>query len=120
MEKKTKEIGDFGEKIATDYLRKKGYVFLDRNYSCRFGEIDIIMLDDTTTVFVEVKTRKSTSYGYASEFVDYRKQERIRKTCISYTRSEDVDMRFDIVEVYYKMAGGELQATEINHIENAF
>lgn len=117
---KNKEIGDFGEKAATEYLKNKGYVFLDRNFSCPYGEIDIIMLDESTTVFVEVKTRRGTSYGYASEFVDYRKQERIRKTCISYTHSEDVDMRFDIVEVYYKMIGEKPQIVGYNHIENAF
>ena len=117
---KNKETGDFGEKAATEYLKNKGYVFLDRNFSCPYGEIDIIMLDESTTVFVEVKTRKGTSYGYASEFVDYRKQQRIRKTCISYTRSEDVDMRFDIVEVYYKTVEGRPEVTGYNHIENAF
>ena len=116
----TKNIGDFGETAAANYLKEKGYIFLDKNFSCRFGEIDIIMLDKGTTVFIEVKTRKSSSYGYASEFVDYRKQQRIRKTCISYTHSEDVDMRFDIVEVYYKISDGKPYVTEFNHIENAF
>lgn len=115
-----KEIGAFGENAACEYLKSKGYVFLDRNFSCKYGEIDIIMLDDKTIVFIEVKTRKNSSYGLASEFVDYRKQNRIRKTCISYTHSEDVDMRFDIVEVYYKINNEKPEITDFNHIENAF
>ncbi len=115
-----KEIGDFGERAACNYLKSKGYVFLDKNFTCKFGEIDLIMLDNTTTVFIEVKTRKSNSYGYASEFVDYRKQTRIQKTCICYTHSEDVDMRFDILEVYYKLNGDTPEVTEFNHIESAF
>lgn len=116
----TKDIGNFGEDKARRYLQDKGYIFLDKNYSCHYGEIDIIMLDGSTTVFIEVKTRKTKSFGYAAEYVDYRKQERIRKTCISYTRSDDVDMRFDIVEVYYKIQNGNPVVTDINHIENAF
>jgi len=116
----TKSIGDFGEQEARKYLENKGYIFLDKNYRTRFGEIDIIMLDTDTTVFIEVKTRKSSSFGYASEYVDFRKQDRIRKTCISYTHSEDVAMRFDIVEVYYKNTNDNLTVTNINHIENAF
>lgn len=116
----TKTIGDFGENAAREYLEKKGYIFLDKNYRTRYGEIDIIMLDNDTTVFIEVKTRKTSSFGFASEYVDYKKQDRIRKTCISYTRSEDVAMRFDIVEVYYKNSNDNLNVTKINHIENAF
>ena len=115
-----KEIGELGEKAACDYLKSKGYIFLEKNFSSRFGEIDIIMLDGNTTVFVEVKTRKNSSYGYASEFVDYRKQQRIKKTCISYTHSEDADMRFDIAEVYYTIDNGVFRVTDLNHIENAF
>ncbi len=116
----TKQIGAFGENAAKEYLIKKGYAFLDANYISHYGEIDLIMMDDETMVFVEVKTRKSSSFGYAMEYVDRRKQERIRKTCISYTRTPDIAMRFDIVEVYYRPSGESLFVTQINHIENAF
>lgn len=115
-----KEIGMWGEQEALLFLKNKGYSKIDRNYSKRYGEIDIIMSDGPTTVFIEVKTRKSSSYGYASEFVDARKMERIRKTCISFMHTDDADMRFDVVEVYYKLQNDTPHVTSINHIENAF
>ena len=113
----TKEIGDFGEKVASMYLKKKGYTILKNNFRSRFGEIDIIARDsDGTYVFVEVKTRRNTLYGRPSEYVDYRKQNKIRKTAMYYTHSDDVDMRFDIIEIIYFQE----KIEEINHIENAF
>ena len=93
---------------------------IKRNYYCRAGEIDIIARDGEYTVFVEVKTRKSVKYGTAAEFVDYRKQERIIKTALYYAASDDIAMRFDIVEVYYHTNGENMQVDRINHIENAF
>ncbi len=113
----TKEIGDFGEKAAAMHLKEKGYIIIEHNFRSRFGEIDIIARDiDGTYVFVEVKTRKNILYGRPSEYVDYRKQNKIRKTAMYYTHSDDVDMRFDIIEIIYSNE----KATEINHIENAF
>ena len=71
-------------------------------------------------VFAEVKTRISKSYGMPSEFVDYKKQEKIIKTAVSYLGSDDIDMRFDVIEVMYKKCGEKLSVTEINHIKGAF
>ena len=53
---KTKEIGDFGESEACEYLKKQGYIIVEKNFHSRYGEIDIIALDEHCTVFVEVKT----------------------------------------------------------------
>jgi len=116
----TKEIGEFGENEACRFLEKKGIEILKRNYSCRVGEIDIIARDGETYVFCEVKTRNRSDYGNPAEFVDYKKQERIIKTALYYTMRDDLDMRFDVVEVYYRMAGDCAAVTGINHIENAF
>ena len=54
-----KKLGIQGEKLALNYLKKLGYRFIDRNYSCRFGEIDLILKDKKTLVFVEVKSGKA-------------------------------------------------------------
>lgn len=117
----TKTIGDFGENAAAMYLKHKGYTILERNFHSHFGEIDIIARDkDGFYVFVEVKTRKNTLYGRPSEYVDYKKQSRIRKTALYYTHSDSVDMRFDIVEIIYSQTNEESKIDEINHIENAF
>lgn len=112
----TQLIGNFGEDAAAEYLKNKGYLILQRNFRCKSGEIDIIAVKDGCTVFVEVKTRKNSKYGYASEFVDYRKQEKIRKAAMYFIKSYDADMRFDVIEVYHSGAS----VNEINHIEDAF
>lgn len=114
------EIGNYGETAACEYLSKKGYLIERRNFRLTCGEIDIIALDtDGCRVFVEVKTRKNSNYGYPSEFVNRSKQEKIRKTALTYCGGETF-MRFDIVEVYYSVVGNKMRITEINHIEDAF
>ena len=118
MEKR--DIGIAGENSACAYLSKKGYLIENRNFRLPCGEIDIIAMDkDGCRVFVEVKTRKNRAFGNASEFVDYRKQEKIRKTAMAYTGGDGY-MRFDIVEVYYSMSDDRMMKEEINHIEDAF
>lgn len=115
-----REIGIAGENAACAFLSKKGYLIENRNFRLPFGEIDIIAMDmDGCRVFVEVKTRKNNKFGNVSEFVDYRKQERIRKTAFAYCGGETY-MRFDIVEVYYHTENDRMFIDEINHIEDAF
>ena len=112
----TQNIGNFGETIACRFLQKKGYTIIQRNFRCRTGEIDIIAFKDGCTVFVEVKTRKNANYGRAAEFVDYRKQIKVKKAAMYFLKREDADVRFDVIEVYHD--GGKV--VEINHIEDAF
>lgn len=116
----TKEIGDFGEEMACRWLEKSGACVLKRNYHCRTGEIDIIAKDGDTIVFCEVKTRISKSYGSPGEFVDFRKQQKIIGAALYYLGRDDIDMRFDVIEVMYRVAGDVLVMTEINHIKSAF
>lgn len=123
MNEGTKSIGDFGENSACSFLKHRGYKIIDRNYSDRFGEIDIIVRKGSYVIFVEVKTRKSDDYGNPSDAVDYHKQQRIIKTAQSYImlNNLDNDYRFDIVEVMYKPSVfGGFKTYKINHIENAF
>ena len=115
-----KRIGDIGEDVAARYLMENGYLICERNFRLRFGEIDIVAMDeDGCTVFVEVKTRKNADFGYASEFVDRRKRQKLIRTAELYAGKE-IYMRFDIVEVYYELLFGEMLIKEINHIKNAF
>ncbi|MCR4718869.1 MAG: YraN family protein [Firmicutes bacterium] len=116
----TKQIGDFGEDAACRYLEGKNIKVLKRNYHERSGELDIIAKDGETIVFAEVKTRISKAFGVPAEFVDCKKQEKIIKTAVSYLGSDDIDMRFDVIEVMYEKRGEELFVTEINHIKGAF
>lgn len=119
MEKKS--IGNWGENMACKHILDLGYKIIERNYHCRNGEIDIIALDKTTIVFIEVKTRKNNLYGNASEFVDYKKRQKIIYTANYYMMNRpDTDARFDIIEVYYYEENEQKHLKSINHIENAF
>lgn len=79
-----KNMGLWGENKAVEFLKAKNYTILARNYHSRFGEIDIIARKQNTIIFVEVKTRKNTAFGFPAEFVDYKKQQKIMKTAQLY------------------------------------
>lgn len=99
---KNKILGDFGEGLACEYLATLGYRVLERNFSCRAGELDIIALQGDTVVFIEVKTRSSEKYGLPSEAVSSAKQTKIVKTALYYlqrNRLLDYMCRFDVIEI---------------------
>ena len=64
-----KQVGELGEKKAIKYLKENGYKIMQHNFKCRTGEVDIIAMDGKTIVFIEVKTRRSLSYGLPCESV---------------------------------------------------
>jgi putative endonuclease len=74
----------FGEDIATNYLRKKGYKIIERNFRKGYGEIDIISTFENILVFVEVKTRATGLYGGAIEAISYSKLQKLVRTCEYY------------------------------------
>lgn len=117
----TKEIGLFGEAAVAKYLRERGYTLLAHGYRCRFGEIDLIAKKRSTLAFVEVKLRSPRSYGLPREAVDAVKQEKIRKTALSYLADKKLDQpaRFDVAEVYIAVKETP-QIERIEYIENAF
>ena len=109
--------GRMGENLAIEYLTDKGYVILETNYRNKIGEVDIIAYDKNVLVFVEVKTRLGTNYGYAFESVDSRKQKKIANTSLMYlqkNKMSDVQVRYDVIEVY------PVEEEKVNHFENAF
>ena len=79
-----KEKGKIGEEIAIKYLKEKGYEIVCQNFTCRQGEIDIIVKDRGELVFIEVKTRMSTKYGEAREAVHEEKLKHILGTTSYY------------------------------------
>lgn len=109
------EKGRLGENEASKYLISKGYKIIDRNYRTRIGEIDIIAQKFQTLIFVEVKTRTNTNYGFPYEAVNRRKMDKILKTSLVYIQQNSLNnyqIRYDIIEVFlYKKI-------KINHIEN--
>ena len=114
-------VGAWGEALAADYFRKKHYKLLATGYRCRFGEIDLIVSNRKYLVFVEVKLRKSDRFAGAAEYVDFRKQNRIRTTAQWYLSQNPTELqpRFDVVEIYAPQ-GLETPNPIINHMEDAF
>ena len=113
--------GAWGEALAAEYLRKKRYKLLAAGYSCKFGEIDLIVSNRKYLVFVEVKLRKSSDFAQALEYVDWRKQDRIRATASMYLSQYPTELqpRFDVIEIYAP-EGTATASPEIRHMEDAF
>ena len=94
--------GKRAEKMACKFLQQQGLALLQQNYQCRTGELDLVMRDNTTLVFVEVRFRKSSLFGTAAETVDRKKQLRLIRTAQHYLAvhgSQTASCRFDIVGV---------------------
>ena len=117
----SKLTGAWGEAVAAEYLRKKRYDIIGANYRCRFGELDIIAKKRELVIFVEVKLRKSAAYGRAGEFVDWRKQDKLRTTAELYLAENPTALqpRFDVVEVEAPR-GTDTKNPVVRHVENAF
>ena len=113
--------GAWGEAQAADYLRRKRYTLVAAGYRSRFGEIDLIVKDRKFLVFVEVKLRKSGSFAQAMEYVDRRKQDRLRVTASIYLSDHPtkLQLRFDVIEIYAP-EGAATPEPEIRHLEDAF
>jgi len=96
------KLGEKGEELAVEFLRKKGYKIKVRNFKTRIGEIDIIAGDGDTLVFVEVKTRESLEYGHPFEAVNIRKRKKIASVALLYLKrfEELPPCRFDIVSIF--------------------
>lgn len=115
------QLGAWGEYIAGQYLKNKGYTIVFRNFRCKRGEIDIIAENREYLAFVEVKLRKSADFADAREFVDYRKQKKLRITAMLYLSGHETDKqpRFDVIEIYAPQ-GIHTPNPIINHLEDAF
>ena len=115
-----KLLGRWGEKRCEKFLRKKGLKTLTRNFSCKTGEIDLIMIDcDRTIVFVEVKTRAQNHLEPPESAVTYGKQQKALRTAryfLTTNNIEDRPLRFDVVAITLPPKGKPL----INHYQNAF
>ena len=113
------QVGDIGEQLAAEYLCEAGYHILAKKYRCKIGEIDIIAQVSNIIVFVEVKTRRSTGYGFPAEAVTYRKQQKIMNVALCYLKQMNqnhVACRFDVIEIF--LTGEDV--VKYNHIIDAF
>jgi len=121
MKNENKLAGRWGEDLAAEFLKKKGWRIVGRNYSCRMGEIDIIAQKGPYIVFAEVKLRKSARFARAMEYVTEAKQRRIVTAAELWLQANPTKAqpRFDVIEVYAP-EGLRTETPEINHIEDAF
>ena len=113
-----KNLGVRGEDMAVDFLKKKGYTILCRNYRCRSGEIDIVARKKKTLCFVEVKTRRTRNFGPPQEAVTQRKQYKIGRVAQDFLQRyslENRPARFDVVAVDFSTGDALIEL-----IENAF
>jgi putative endonuclease len=113
----SKQIGNWGEKIAVDFLKNKGYELIIQNYQFKKKEIDIIMQYENILIFVEVKLRKNHTFGFPEQFVTKTKQNYIKEAAENYIFENNwqKNIRFDIIAITKN-----LKNTEILHIEDAF
>jgi len=112
-----KLLGRTGEDRAARFLASRGYRILERNYSTRSGEIDLIALHEGVVAFIEVKTRSNDAFGAPELAVNRRKQQRMIKAALGYIKAKklhQVPCRFDVVAI--SMADEQ----QVELIQNAF
>lgn len=98
-------VGKLGEEIAEKYLTQNNYKIIEKNFSCSFGEIDIIAKDEEEIVIIEVKTRTNKNYGLPIDSVTKIKQKHMKKVAEFYLNIrgfENENIRIDVIEIYIK------------------
>ena len=108
------ELGKWGENLAADYLREKGYDIIERDWKSGHHDLDIVANDHGTLVIVEVKTRRNRLFGDPEESIDYRKRMSLQSAINHYVKSHRTfsNVRFDIISIV-----GTIGSTpEIDHI----
>ena len=116
---KRRDTGLLGEKLARDFLKKGGYEILDTNYRTPDGEVDIIARHKDTLVFIEVRTKKSLTFGIPEESITDTKMEKLRLVAEHYRQTHQdlpAAWRIDVVAVVMDKAG---KLRRISLIENA-
>ena len=108
--------GPAAEKLAAEVLQRNGLRLVESNFRCRFGEIDLILLDGDTIVFAEVRLRSNALFGGASASITPAKQEKIIRTAQYYLQRNPArgGCRFDVLLM------GNLDAGQVEWIKNAF
>jgi len=111
------ELGKKGEQLAIDFLIKKGYKILEKNYRYLKAEVDIIAKKEHILVAIEVKTRSTNYFGNPEEFVNPKKIKLLLSAIDNYVveRDLDVEVRFDIIAIIHQQ-----KETKIEHLEDAF
>ena len=130
MPSERSKLGDWGEDAAGEFLERRGFRILERKYRCKWGEVDLVARDGPDLVFVEVRTRRSQSYGAVGESITAAKARRLMATCHHYLQrngltaarngakgisTSEAGWRIDLVSVW-PVRG---KAPRIHHLRNA-
>ena len=111
------ELGILGEQIATNYLKSQNYEILNRNFSCKQGEIDIIAKDNKENISMNEKTQTNSDNGEPVDSVNKIKQKHLKRTIEYYiyiNKLEEEAIRMDIIEIYIA------DKNYVHHIKNVF
>ncbi len=109
-----KQVGKENEELAQKFLENKGYHILDKNFSTRYGEIDIIAKKENILIFIEVRSKSYNHFGKPFETIDKNKIKKILKTAQTYISKENLDnfdIRFDVISI---------ENGKLTHIKSAF
>ena len=122
-------IGQAAENLACRYLQDQGLHLIERNYRCKRGEIDLVMRDADSVVFVEVRYRRNHRFGSGAESVNRYKQAKLTATALHYLQSNKAaaksPARFDVISITLQGMPRDIQGApgdtaEIQWIKNAF
>jgi putative endonuclease len=119
MTNAARAVGAYGERLAAGHLTAAGLVILDRNWRCRYGEIDIVARDGDAVVFCEVKTRRGVGFGLPADAVVPAKVRRLRRLAAEWlatTGAQSTEVRFDVVAVLAQPRG----AAQVEHLRGVF
>lgn len=117
MKTLNRETGRHAEAIAARELEKKGYTILERNFSNKFGEIDIIARDGDTLMFVEVKAKVGETFGRPEDMITRGKLQRIRNMALVYLNGKSAACRIDVVAVVLDECN---DVARLTHYENVY
>ena len=112
-------LGKWGEDTAVRFLKNKGYLVLETNYRCRWGEIDIVAVEEGQLVFVEVRTRRGNEFGTPEESITPAKSRRLMVTAQIYLKEhgqEELDWRVDVIAIHL---GSRRRLERVEHIRHA-
>ena len=121
-DRRSKALGRRGEELAAAHFERLGYRILARNHRTRFGELDLVVANDRTLVFVEVKTRRAGAAASPWDRLDEHKQQQVRRMAAAFLsevadRPHGLELRFDAVGVVFDARG---RMVRLDHLEGAF
>lgn len=115
-----RQFGSYAEGLVIKFLQEQGYKILQKNYRCKFGEIDIIAKHQEFLVFIEVKARTSCKFGLPQDSINYHKQQKIRNVSQVYLSVHNLHqkpIRYDVVALLFNK---QYELEKIEVIKNAF